>query len=222
MDLKNLYIADVIANDSSQSPSAKKNGSVKIKVPELMSGWQDPHLPWARPFHLGGGGQSTSGSSMIPETGAKIWVFCEKTLLKKNWYYLADFIHDQTNPIQAFDSVTQSVTQATLSSAYPDWKFILLKNNLAVGMSSNASNPEFLISHPKGTYIVIDSNGKITVDCADDVFMKVTGNVIMEGTKVYLGQDNATGKVVTTDTDPVVDNITGAPHVGSTTVFAKS
>ena len=62
---------------------------------------------------------------------------------------------------------------------------------------------------------------KIDIEGATLVTVKSDTKVVVDSPAVELGQP-APGKVLTTVTDPVVDNITGAPHVGSAVVKAAS
>ena len=71
-----------------------------------------------------------------------------------------------------------------------------------------------------GNIEVESSGGEVTVKGTTKVTVESTVQVVVDAPLVKLGGSSATAGVVTNLTDPLVDNITGAPHIGSTTVLA--
>lgn len=166
MKINNLYLAEVVSNnDINNNISFGQEGRVQIYVESIMKGWSRSHLPWARPFFSGG--SKDHGCVNIPEIGDKIWTFCEKDDLKINWYYISGVSLKNINPIKKFIQFLYNKLKLSaplglgLSSEYPDIKFHYYKNGIVIGVSSSNSNPEIFIYHPKGTFIVIDSDGDI-------------------------------------------------------------
>lgn len=224
MLVENLHIATVISNTDPD-----QEGKVQIQVEAWMKppDFNPAHYPWARQFSIDLGSDLTHGVSLIPEVGSKIWVFFEKPKLKKNPYYLAGVHLQGLNPAMLFNS-SQANTMVGASSQYPDVKFIILKNGLCVALSSSVSTPEIIIFHPMGTYLYVDPNGVLSFKSvmkvktsAPQIEETADTQYKVDAPMIQLGS-TAPGKVVTTATDPLVDNITGAPHVGSTSVMASS
>jgi len=171
MDVKNLHIAEVKINDDTQelfnSPGSNEC-RVQIYVEPLMKGWDTLDYPWARPFF--GGGSLSNGQVNIPEVGDKIWVFCEKPDIMKNWYYLSGTALKNLTVMQKvkiFLNGKFKISRGStglgmgLSSKYPDVKLTHYKNGVIIGVSSNSSTPEIFIYHPEGSFINIDKEGKI-------------------------------------------------------------
>lgn len=224
MLVENLHIATVISN---MDPD--QEGKIQIQVDAWMKppDFNPAHFPWARQFSIDLGSDLTHGVSLIPEIGSKVWVFFEKPMLKKNPYYLAGVHLKGLNPAQLFSTSAASITTGA-ASQYPDVKFVILKNGICVALSSAASTPEIIIFHPQGTYLYIDPTGMLDIkstlkikSSAPNITEKADAQYTVDSPMINLGNP-APGKVVTTATDPLVDNITGAPHVGSTSVMASS
>lgn len=64
----------------------------------------------------------------------------------------------------------------------------------------------------------VTSSGKTSVTAGADCEITSSGNTIVTASQVHL--NGSSGKVQTTETDPLVDYITGVPTMGSTTVKA--
>jgi len=171
VDIKNLHIAEVKKNDDTledfYSPGSNEC-RVQIYIEPKMKGWNQTDYPWARPFF--GGGSLSHGKVDIPEIGDKIWVFCEKPDLMKNWYYLSGTALKSLTVMQKvklFLSGKFKTSRGTtgaglgLTSKYPDVKLTHYKNGVIIGVSSSQSTPEIFIYHPEGSFIEIDKEGKI-------------------------------------------------------------
>ena len=175
MNLENLFIAEVVSNKDS-----KKEGRVKIFVEWIMRDWNKSHLPFARPISSGGSSNSF-GISNIPEEGTKVWVFCEKPELKKNWYYLGTFEEAKVNPHTSFTDLVSSGT------SYPNTKFMRFKNGITLAVDSSDSNPAIIIQHPKSTTLLIDKTGQVELKSQKKIKMtatqgfEYTGDTLIKG-----------------------------------------
>lgn len=218
MKIENLYQGTVIDNDDPD-----KEGRVKIRCEEIMSGWQDSHLPWARPFS-GSGGSSESGQSNIPEEGDLLWCFPEKSHSMKNWYYISGSQLSDVNPHSLFeDNVKSSVGS---QASYPDVKFWHFKNKVCLAVSSSITTPEIMVYHPSGTFVFIDSDGKITIETPDDIEMKagtvkidadleVTGEIKGDKEITWNNATVPTKASTHTHTSAVAGNQSSSPTPGS-------
>jgi hypothetical protein len=157
---KDIFFATVIDNNSQNSPSGLKNGSIQFRISELMDGiTNDSDLPWALPDNTSFGGSDEYGESKIPEIGSLIWIYFED-FLKKKAFYLNGINLKNFGPHSLFeDNVKSNITG--FSSSYPDIKYTYYKNGICIGVSSNDSTPEIFIYHPEGAYIFIKSTGEI-------------------------------------------------------------
>lgn len=169
MKIENLYIAEVKKNDDMSNVSQARDvgGKIQIYVEEIMHGWKNKDLPWARPFV--GGGSDSYGSIIVPEVGDKVWVFCEKEDLYKNWYYITGVSLKKTNIaqkiLQFINTKLKIPTMPNgsgglgLKGKYPDYKIIRFKNEITIGV--NSKEKEVFIHHPSGSWIMINEDGDI-------------------------------------------------------------
>lgn len=174
MDFLNTFPAKVIDNDD---PLLK--GRVKIRVEHLFLSIKDADLPWAYPMNTSLGGSASHGSSFIPEKDSMVWVAIENMDLLDPIFYINAFMWDDlSNSIfQTFEAVDGN--KIGLSSQYPDVKFIKLKNNVTVGLSSNSSTPEIFMYHPTGSSLKFSKDGSITArDSLGSVSIVIENNTI--------------------------------------------
>jgi hypothetical protein len=157
-----IHVAEVKDDDD-----ILKEGRVQIFIENLMSEFDESHLPWARPFHPGFGGSSDYGRLRVPKKGSKVWVFSEKPDLLFNWFYMADVSLKKLNPIEKILTFLNGKFKATpqtgglgLSSSYPDVDIILYPNGIYTGVSTG-DNPEVFVYHPSAL-ISIDKEGNIS------------------------------------------------------------
>jgi len=162
-----LYVAKVIKNNDSQHKDKKKEGRIQIKIDFLMKGFEEDHLPWARPFLLGTGGNAEYGSSSIPEEGSYVWVFFLEPDILRQAYYIANVNLSDINPHEFFSKNVKSRVKS--SSIYPNTKFNTYKNQITTFIDSSADNPELGFYHPKGTYVLIDKEGTVNLKGAKDI-----------------------------------------------------
>jgi hypothetical protein len=213
----NLYSALVKDNNSPD-----KDGKIKIYIEALHHGISDSLLPWALPAKEGTGGSNTYGVSCIPENNSYVWIYFEDERWHRNAFYTWDLNLNKVNPHSLFnDNVKSSVGAST---AYPDVKYIYLKNGICIALSSNSSTPEITIYHPSAS-LFIDKSGNVDIKngTGDEIIMNATGiEIKAPGKKIKVagtpGAPNGlggfcglaggaclfTGAIITTDT------ITGA------------
>ena len=156
--MKSMHWALVVDNNDTELQA----GRIKIKIPYIHGEVSDDLLPWAKQMCLFSGGSSSHGSSYIPEKDSYVWVIFENELDYLKPFYIADVQLNGMNPHLLFaNNVASKITGFT--SAYPDVKFKYYANGISTGVSSNKTNPEMFMYHPKGTSIFIDKEGLINI-----------------------------------------------------------
>lgn len=208
MNLDNLHKAVVIDNKA-----VPPDGSVQIYVESIMSGWKTEDYPWALPFSQFTGGGTKQGLGAIPENKSKIWVFAEKPRAFKNWFYFGDVVLTDLN---CFLSAATAMSSHGISAEYPDAKFMLLKNDVIIGASSNAGSPEIFLLHPGGHHVIIDKDGvKVETKSAKDVKIKSSGEIKAESTKdstyksgAKLNIQSSSGIEIKTGSSPSTEKMT--------------
>lgn len=138
--MPNKFIAEVIDNND-----PLKQGRCQIYIAHLMENWNPDHYPWAYP--------NRDWSSNIPEIGDKIWIFFEEEeFLKKPFYQ---------NKVQFIDENDANETIGSMTGAYPDIKYIQLKNGVSIGLNSDETEISILAGNAE---IFIDKNGKVNIN----------------------------------------------------------
>ena len=89
----------------------------------------------------------------------------DEVYFKKPFYIAGSSLEDM-HPHEIFDNSVKSKIDG-YGSSYPDVKFIHLKNGINVALSSSSSNKEISIVHPSGTYVYIDTNGKVKIKSSE-------------------------------------------------------
>lgn len=97
---------------------------------------------------------------------------------------------------------------------------VLIKSKADIDIETTAG--DITAKTTAGDVTVEATTGEVTVEGATKVTIKSAVEVVVDAPSVKLGGAAAAGGVVTKLTDPLVDNITGAPHIGSTTVMSTS
>lgn len=169
-----LHPAKVIKNnDLSDHKDKKAQGRVQIKIDYLMSGFNPDHYPWVRPFSLGSGGSAAFGDSSVPEINSMVWVFFLEEEYLRQGYYIADVQLTDINPHTFFtDNVKSAISSA---SEYPNTKYKSYKNKITTFVDSSDGNPELGFYHPKGTYFLVDKNGKTLLNSKDELILSSGG-----------------------------------------------
>lgn len=127
-------------------------------------------------------------------------------------------------------------------TGYPNVRGWIFKNGHKILVDSNSGSAAIKIIHSKGSQVlmnpdgsitvqspgkvdveaggdcVVNASGKVNVTAGGDVNVTAGGNAVVEASEIHL--NGSGGKVLTTETDPVVDLITGAPTQGVDTVKA--
>jgi len=145
------YIGKVIDNNSTNGPEAVENGSVSVYIEEIMLDIPKDLYPW-----VFSDGEFTSN---IPEIGDYVWVeFRDKDNWRNGFY---------GDKVTLKDYHEHGETIGSITSVYPDCKYLRLKNGVAIGFSSNADTPEISIYHPTGAEIFIDTDGLVSIKGAN-------------------------------------------------------
>ena len=141
------YIAKVIDNNSLNSPEATENGAIQIFIEEIMLDIDKDLYPWV----MAKGGWTSD----IPEIGDYVWVEFLDTDNWRNGFY--------TEGVDLIDNHGHGETIGSMTTVYPDSKYIKLKNGISLALSSNADTPEISIYHPTGAEIFIDTDGLVSI-----------------------------------------------------------
>lgn len=181
MDFSEVYLGIVVSN---KDPD--EQGRIKIRVPDMMEGWQEELLPWARKFSFGTGGSDSFGASWIPEETTKVWIIFSDPGKWKFPYYIGDAEFKELNAAKVFSTRISKHVPKFLSK-YPDVKFTILKNGVCFAMSSSDKTPEILLSNPKGNLIHLDSEGTIYVGNDSG------GIKIDKSGDIYIGDEDGSG-----------------------------
>lgn len=207
--MNNLYIAKVIDNDSNNSPDKTPNGKIQIYIESLHRDINKTLYPWASPAREGTGGIGTYGVSCIPEIDSFIWIFFEDEKYYRNAFYIWDVNLSQLNPHNLYnDNVKSSVSAA---SSYPYVKYIYLKNKICLAISSDSSNPEITIYHPK-TYLFIDKNGYLTYKDNN------SNQIVINNSGISITDKNSNKVEMTSSGTKITDKNSNIIEMGTTSV----
>jgi hypothetical protein len=154
----NLYIAQVVDNDSQNHEDGNKDGRVKIYIPELHYGFAKNQYPWAQ--------QDRELSSFIPEKDDLVWVyFLDEPLFKKPYY---------GNKVQLLNKNDHGITIGSIKATYPNVKYIRLPNGVSIGLSSVT---EEISIFSGSSEIFFNDNGDITITAKEDLNLECTGDI---------------------------------------------
>lgn len=125
--MSKLFIAKVIDNNSLNYvspdpaiPPATMNGRVQIYIAELHHGFSKDKYIWAR--------HDREMTSNIPEIGDYVWVwFYDEVHWKKAFY---------KNKVDLLGKHDHGKTIGSITTAYPNVKYIRFSNGVAIGFSS--------------------------------------------------------------------------------------
>lgn len=146
----NLYIAEVInVADKDANGTDQKIGRVQIYCAPIHHNIKKNSsdlLPWAQ--------SASCFTSFIPAVGDFVWIFFEKEEFYQNPFYMA--------PVNFSALHNHNKIIGSITSEYPDVKYIWLPNDVAIGMSAKDDNAEISIHHPKAEiYIEKDGHAKL-------------------------------------------------------------
>jgi len=151
------YVGKVISNNDPD-----KEGKCQIYVEHLMSGFQPSQYQWFR--------QDKEFTSFIPENNDLVWCYFEDELASRQGYY------QEKVTLKSYHTHNQTI--GSITSVYPDVKYIKLANGISIAMSSNSSKPEISIYHPSAE-IFIDKDGNVNIKAAnEEIKMDATGITI--------------------------------------------
>jgi hypothetical protein len=140
-------IAKVIKNNAlTESPELVENGAIQIYIENLMQDIPKDMYPWVMP--------NTEWSSNVPEIGDFVWV---EFLDEENW---RNGFYGNTVTLREAYSHTSAI--GSITSIYPDVKYITLANGVSFAMSSDPEKPEVSITTPSAE-IYIDPDGGISI-----------------------------------------------------------
>jgi len=165
-DYSGFYRATVVDNVDSS-----KLGRIKVQISGIFkSDIPTSQLPWAVPaYPIFTGAGVGYGSFAVPEIGSFVFVFFEGRDVYQPVYFLEA-------PSGVHGLPAERITN------YPFRKVIKTKNGITVYIDD--SSKEIKVSHPTGTYLEIDTNGKVTVIGGD---ITITGEaVVIEGDTVNI------------------------------------
>jgi len=180
--MKGFFPAEVIENHD-----PLKQGRIQVKIDHLHLDLGNDALPWAIQCSLLTGGSNYYGSSSIPEMGSHVWVWYEDVdIFYKQPYYIADLQFQNKNPHALFYSNIKPNIEGCVTE-YPDMKYVYFRNNICVASSASCANPEFVISHPKGTYVFIDKEGQVTIKKVEaEINLKNENNIEIKNKETSL------------------------------------
>jgi hypothetical protein len=133
------HIAQIIENND---PDLE--GKVQIYIPYLMEGFKKNHYPWAK--------QDKEFASFIPEKNEFVWVWFEDELYLRNAYY--------QNKVTLKEYHDHNKTIGSMSGAYPDIKYLQLKNGVSIAVNSNQTEASIVAG---GAEIYINPSGEIHI-----------------------------------------------------------
>jgi len=136
------YIGKVIDNNHSD-----KNGLCQIYIEPLHHDLEKDTYPWFK--------MDKSMTSDIPEIDDLIWCWFLEERYHQQGYY--------GNKINLLEYHTHNESIGSITTTYPDVKYIKLANGVSIALSSNSSTPEISIYHPTGAEIFINSSGEVHI-----------------------------------------------------------
>lgn len=207
------FIAKCINNNDPD-----KEGKIKIYIESLMWGITDETLyPWARPKTRGIGGSDTFGISFIPENETLVWIEFEDEIYWRNPKYTGAVETKQKHPHSVFKDDIKNLINGGWQSTYPFNKYITLPNKVGIGLSSDPSNPEIAIFHPKAS-LFFNKEGKLFIKTTSDT------EIISDSNSVKLLGDSGSnehpavlGNELKTKLEELADIFMSHTHQGTVT-----
>jgi len=145
-------------------------GRIKVEVFGVFDGIDAEDIPWAVPaFPLSSGAGVGYGSFAVPEVDSHVWCFFESGDIYQPVYFA-----------EAADGVHGLPSERTTN--YPSRKVIKTKSGIVIYIDD--SDEEVKVSHPSGTYIEIDQNGKVIIHGGDITIEG--GDIVIDGTTVNI------------------------------------
>lgn len=143
-----LYSGMVVQNDDSNSLDKRKLARIQVRVPIIMDGIEDEHLPWAIPMMDYSMGESSDwGKFDVPAIGSKVCVAFQQ----------GSILH----PVYLSHHVDEVTVLEEADTHYPKRKVILLPNKLLLVIDTE--NNELLVRNPGRMSILIQGDADLTV-----------------------------------------------------------
>jgi uncharacterized protein involved in type VI secretion and phage assembly len=147
-------------------------GRIKVKIHGVFNGIATADIPWAIPaFPISRGSGSGFGYFSVPEVGSFVWCFFEQEDVYQPVYFA-----------EAADGVHGLPSERTTN--YPSRKVLKTKNGIVIYIDDASGSQEIKVSHPSGSYVMIDSNGKILIHGGDITIDG--GAIVIDGTSVSI------------------------------------
>lgn len=152
-------------------------GKIKVKIYPMLSDVETANLPWAAPaMPLSEGAGSSIGSFAVPQIGTNVFVFFEQGNIYQPVYFA-----------EAQDGVKG--LPASRTTNYPQRKVVKFSAGIEVYVDNTAN--AIKITHPTGSYVIIDNNGDIKINCnrdnnvvaARDMTVNATRNIELTATE---------------------------------------
>lgn len=145
-------------------------GRIKVEIFGVFTGISSDDIPWAIPaLPISSGAGSGFGSFAVPEVGSLVWCFFEKEDVYQPVYFA-----------EAVDRIHGLPSERTTN--YPSRKVLKTKNGIVIYIDDTSGSQEVKVSHPSGSYVTIDSDGKILIHGGDITIDG--GAIIIDGTSV--------------------------------------
>lgn len=160
-----------------------KAGRLQIRIYPMFSGAADSDLPWAIPADPLMGGIAGTGSLIIPEVGAHVWVFFEAGDFRYPVYWAGAPAMVSGTPDQPGAGQTD----------YPHNKVFGTKSGHLIELDDASGNLRIHIHHASGTDHLIDNEGSVTDMIVKDDTITIQGNsnVIISGNQTITITGNA-------------------------------
>lgn len=171
-----IYRGKVLDNND-----PRQLGRIKIQVYPMFTDISDPVLlPWAVPaYSIWEGSGNGIGYFAVPDVNTFVFVFFEQG--------------DVYQPVYFAEAPTAGMGLPTdRTTNYPNRK--VLKTNSGITIIVDDTAKHVRVNHPTGTYVLIDTTGKVQVVAVDnidltstkDINVTATGNVIIKGNTVQI------------------------------------
>lgn len=149
-------------------------GADTAKTLDNIEGIETGTLPWAVPsMPLFEGAGSGYGFFAVPKTGTYVFVFFENGNLYQPVYFAA-----------ATDGTHGLPTERNTN--YPDRKVWKSSSGCIVELDDTDGEEEMVITHPSGTIVSIEPDGKVTIDSVGEVAITAAGKVAIQGSTVEI------------------------------------
>lgn len=174
-----------------------QRGRIKCNVEGLFTG-ESEKLPWIYPHNSSlFGGVSNQGIFFVPEIGAKLIIEFPYDDIYAGFY--TGFLETEQSHVPDFNT------------DYPDTYGMVDSTGNKILVNKKQGTIE--LTHKSGTKLTIADSGEVLLSGVADVKVDTTGQIFLNG-----GEEMS--KVLTVESEEVIDFITGVPCVGVARVKA--